>query len=273
MTAMGDIGDATTNPGGNHGDDPGESASDNAGVEEPFRVDVPGYSGGLGTLVVRAQRGEIDLTAIPVREITERYRQLWRRTQVTGEPRADPREVADFLTLASRLLTLKANLLLPDAALNGDAAEEEPDLATEPGRRLAEYRLFKAAAEALLSDAAEDGARSFLGLVAADVVPVERLRIPPEKLAAAFRTVLERLSEPDPLPVGAVTFSVADKTEALRAALRERTTMEFEQLFEGVASRLEAVAIFLALLELLRSGEARVEQLEAFGGISVTRVA
>ena len=124
----------------------------------------------------------------------------------------------------------------------------------------------------MLADAAEEGARSFLGLVAPDIVPVERLRIPPERLAAAFRAVLERIAEPDAIMVGTITYSVADKAESLREILRESGRVQFESIFEGVSSRLEAVAIFLGLLELLRNGEAKVEQLEAFGGISVSRI-
>ncbi len=37
-----------------------------------------------------------------------------------------------------------------------------------------------------------------------------------------------------------------------------------------MSSRLEAVACFLALLEMLKRGEATVEQRDAFGPITVT---
>ena len=57
--------------------------------------------------------------------------------------------------------------------------EEEAPPETDAGRRLAEYRLFRAAMEALLLEPAETGERSFLGLVAPEVLPLERLRIPP----------------------------------------------------------------------------------------------
>jgi chromatin segregation and condensation protein Rec8/ScpA/Scc1 (kleisin family) len=100
------------------------------------------------------------------------------------------------------------------------------------------------------------------------VIPVERLRIPPERLAAAFREVLVRLSEAEPLPIGAVTFSVDDKMDELRARLR-REVLSFDDLFAAVTTRLEAVACFLALLELLRLGEAVVDQDEPFGAITV----
>ncbi len=229
---------------------------------ERFHVEVDGFSGSLEQLVVRAQRGEIELDGIAVAEITGQYR---RRMEAAGE-QVDLREVADFLSLAARLVALKAARLNPGPPGAGEAEEDET--ADDAGRRLSEYRLFKAAAEALLAEAAEEGTRSFLGLVAPEIIPVERLRIPPERLAAAFRDVLLRLSEAEPLPLGAVIFSVAEKMAEIRDRLRSGL-LAFEELFAAVTTRLEAVACFLALLELLRLGEAIVDQEEPFGPITV----
>jgi segregation and condensation protein A len=226
-------------------------------------VDVPGFQGSLQELVSRAHRGDIDVSTISVSAITSGYR---RRLEGPG-PRPDLRETADFLTLLARLVAIKAAAVLPSQNLTDDLEEEE-DVGTDAGRRLAEYRLFKAAAEALLSEASDQGARSFLGLVSPEIIPVERMRIAPERLAAAFRAVLERIPEAEPLPV-AVTFSVAEKVAELRDRLNEGP-LAFEELFAGVSSRLEAVACFLALLELLKEGAATVEQPEPFGPITVS---
>jgi len=234
-----------------------------------FRIDLPVYQGPLDGLVGLAQRGEIDLAEVQVSEITASYR----RWLEASDPKPEAHEVADFLTLAGRLLTLKAQRLLPDGPLELDApAEEGEGDVDDPGARLAEYRLFKEAADALLSEVAEQGARSFLSLVAADVIPVERLAIPAERLAAAFRAVLERIPEVDPLHLQASLFSVEEKLAGLRDLLRSRRSLRFDELFHDVGSRLEAVATFLALLELLRAGSARVSQGEAFGDITVSLV-
>jgi segregation and condensation protein A len=237
--------------------------ADSTGPTIRFPVDVPGFSGSLEQLVVLAQRGDVDLDTIAVAEITGAFRS---RMDAAGD-QVDLREMADFLTLAARLVALKAARLNPaDSGVDEDG--DEADAGDDAGRRLTEYRLFKAAAEALLAEVAEEGARSFLGLVAPDVIPVERLRIPPERLAAAFRDVLARLSDAEPLPVGAITFSVEEKLAELRDRLRGGR-LAFDELFAAVTTRLEAVACFLALLELLRLGEAVVEQAEPFGPISV----
>ena len=237
--------------------------ADGADPAARFPVEVAGFSGSLEQLVARAQRGEVDLDGIAVAEITGSFRA---RFEAAGSE-ADLRELADFLSLAARLVALKAGRLDP-ADRTPEEDEDEQDPGGEAGRRLTEYRLFKAAAEALLAEAAEEGTRSFLGLVAPDVIPVERLRISPERLAAAFRDVLARLAEEEPLPLGSVTFSVDEKMDELRRLLGAGP-VEFDELFAAVTTRLEAVACFLALLELLRLGEAVVAQDQPFGPISV----
>src|ERR1700730_2307670 len=255
MVRVGEHDDATT---------PGLATSVVRGDEESrFPIDVPGYQGSLEDLLRRAQRGDIDLTQISVSAITDAF-----RIRLEGaSPRREMRDVADFLTLVARLVSLKASAVLPDQPLGEDLEPEDPG--SDAGRRLAEYRLFKAAAEALLADTADTGARSFLGIVSPEVIPIERMRIPPERLAAAFRTVLERLAAAEPLPVGAVTFSVEEKVAQLRARLAQGACL-FEDLFTACASRLPAVACFLALLELLRLGEATVDQSDPVGPITVT---
>ena len=233
-----------------------------------FAVDVPGFRGSLEQLVATAHRGEIDLAALPVSEITAGFRAR------LDEADTDPRDIADFLTLASRLLALKAARLLPDGAIDAEeAALEDATEVDDPGARLAEYRLFRAAAEALLADASEQGARSFLSTVCPDVVPSERLTIAPERLLHAFRAVLERLPDVDTLEVPVTAVSVEAKTAELRELLNAHGTLRFDELFAAARSRLEAVAGFLALLELIKRGEARVDQDGTFGEITVTATA
>ena len=80
--------------------------------------------------------------------------------------------------------------------------------------------------------------------------------------------MLERLQDAGPLPVGMVTFSVEEKVIWLQGLLA-RGPLEFEGIFAEVSTRLEAVACFLALLELLKRGRAVVDQPEVFGPIRV----
>jgi segregation and condensation protein A len=231
-----------------------------SGWPRRFPVEVGGFSGTLEELVLAAQRGDVDLRDLPVAQVTTQVSR-----QLTGsELGGDLRDAAEALSLLARLLSMKAVKVTEGTA----ELEEEEVVESEAGRRLAEYRLFRAAMEALLLEPAETGERSFLGLVAPEVLPLERLRIPPDRLAAAFRQVLERLQDAAALPVGMVTFSVEEKVAWL-VELLGRGPVEFEAIFAEVTTRLEAVACFLALLELLKRGVAVVDQPQPFGPIRV----
>ena len=138
-------------------------------------VDAPGFHGSLEELVARANRGDVDLTELSVSAVVEEARSALEAPERQG----DLRGVADALTLLARLVALKAAAVLPDQ----DTTCSSPRTTSPPtpGRRLAEYRLFKAAAEALLAEAATEGARSFLGLVSTRGDPG---RAPPDRPGA-----------------------------------------------------------------------------------------
>ena len=67
-------------------------------------------------------------------------------------------------------------------------------------------------------------------------------------------------------------FTVSDKIEEILYTLRDRLEMVFSELFANAGSRAEVVVTFLALLELIRLKRLRVQQVEAFGEINVTKV-
>lgn len=242
---------------------PSVTAETGSAGQGRFPIDLPAFQGSLEELTMQAQRGDIDLATIPIAEITADYRHRLR-----GDTPAQLRDQADFMALAARLVRLKAQAMMPadDAVAE---LEEEPDPATDAGRRLAEYRLYKAAAEALLTEPSEEGARSFLAMVTPEVIAIERLRIPPERLVAAFRAVLERLAAVETPTITAITYSVLEMAARLRQRLQRQPRLSFDELFSEVSSRLEAVALFLGLLELLRGAEAEVLQTESLGPITV----
>ena len=64
-------------------------------------------------------------------------------------------------------------------------------------------------------------------------------------------------------------FTVADKINVLRDRLTSHTRFGFTELFADAASRNEVVATFLALLEMIRLKQLKIEQAENFGDIMI----
>jgi segregation and condensation protein A len=163
-------------------------------------------------------------------------------------------------------MALKAAQVVPDTGLDLEAVEgtgTDASPADDPGSRLAEYRLFRAAVDGFLADATGEASRTFLATVGppAAAVPTDStLTISQERLVGALRGVLARLPETPPATITAApAVSVEERCAALRTLFAERGAVPFVELFATATSRLEAVATFLALLELLKRGEVLVE--------------
>lgn len=225
-----------------------------------YLVRTPAFDGPIELLLSLAQRAEIDLKAIALASLTDDFLRAL-------EQRRPPIErLAAFLVIAARLVQLKAAALMPAAEIG----EEEDLQAWEDAikDRLAEYKRFKELAESLMRRHAS-GQFTFAGLLEPDVIPQPRVQVSLDVLAAAFKLVLDRLPPSDEVRVELEQVSLSDKLGELRGLLRRQPQMNFSAIFHSSRTRLEAVVMFLALLELIRIGEARVAQASAFGEITI----
>lgn len=207
----------------------------------------------LEELVGQAQRKELDLGPVSLADLSRRLRE---RLDEAGEG-VDLLWGAESLEQLSRLLELKLGRGGEELAGGAPAGLEEggPD----PQARIEEYRIFKAAAGALLADS-NAGPKAFLRVLGLPLEPRADLHLSPETLALAFGELLAKLPETDELQFTLPRYSVEEKVAWLRRLLSERSPLAFDEVFASSADRLEAVAIFLGLLELIWTREASCSQ-------------
>jgi chromatin segregation and condensation protein Rec8/ScpA/Scc1 (kleisin family) len=165
-----------------------------------------------------------------------------RRAKV-AEP--DAQELADFLDQASRLVVLKASRVLPDEGIDLEAAAAAGDDAwiVDPGSRLADDRLFRAAVDQFLASATDEAGRSFLATaLRPEGAPTERLSISQERLIGALRGALARLPKVATVSVSApaTAVSVDARCAAVWTLLAERDMVSLDDLFVAATSRLDA---------------------------------
>ncbi|MHB1501339.1 MAG: segregation and condensation protein A [Candidatus Dormibacteria bacterium] len=223
---------------------------------------------GLGEMVAQAQRGDLDLSQVSLAELSRRLRQrVLDRSQ-----ELDLLWAAESLQLLTRLLELKMGRRMDDLSEDSLTPPESAFEEADPGARLEEYRMFRAAAGVLLADA-NAGPRAFLRVLGLPVEPRASLRLSPEQLALAFGELLARLPDAEEVRFTMPTYTVEEKVVELRELLQERGTLQFDEVFASARDRMEAVALFLALLELVWNGEADCHQESVSAPIVVERVA
>ena len=223
-----------------------------------LEVVTPIFEGPLDLLLALVEREELEILQVPLATVTDAY-----LVEISRLHHPDPREMADFLWLAARLLLLKSIRLLPGE----QPTEEEVDLLgweEDVRRRLEEYRVYKEMAQNLMERVAEE---PFTFPAPAREVEVQGQEEPLQldALVVAFQSVLARIP-PRPLVFQGNRWTLEDKLAQVAHRLRSGPFEFVEWLLES-EDRLEAVVAFVAILELLRQFRIAIRQKESFGPI------
>ncbi|MDR1807755.1 MAG: segregation/condensation protein A [Propionibacteriaceae bacterium] len=236
-----------------------------------FAVRLDVFEGPFDLLLGLIAKHKLDITEVALSQVTDDFISYIR---LQG-PNWNLDQTSQFLVVAATLLDLKTARLLPSGEV-----EDIDDLELLEARdllfaRLLQYRAFKQVAawiERTLADQARRAARpggleaEFRGLM-----PEVTLTLTPAEFAAlAARAMIPAEAPRVSLAhVWVPKVSVAEEAEWLGERLRRDKRATFRDLVAG-ASRLVTVARFLAVLELFRSGQVGIEQLDPLADLMLT---
>ena len=230
-----------------------------AGLPEEWRVELPTFEGPLDLLLHLVRINEVDLTDIPVAVICDQFHQY---LQLMEELNLDI--AAEYIYEAALLIHLKSRVLLPRPET--EDGEETEDPRQELVQRLVEYQRMKTAAQNL---AEVDVLRQGLWTRRPGELPgpdseesLELGEISLFDLLGALRQVLVRYEHEHPPPwhIARETFSVRSQFERLMSRLSLDRPVDLLADLRGRTCRAEAVAAFLAVLELARLRLIRLHQ-------------
>ncbi len=215
---------------------------------EAYRFRVAGFEGPLDLLLHLVRVNELDILDLPIVEIARQYQEyldLMREMnlEVAGE----------YLVMAATLLHIKSRMLLPADPGAGEEGGPSVDPRAELAQQLLEHQKYRQAAENLQ---AMESVRSLIwtreGRVPADFAGEEVLLVDLYDVLSAFRKLLARLGEEARIQLRRDDVSVADKIGWLATLLEERGSVDLLALFEDVPDRIQRIATFLAVLEMVR---------------------
>jgi segregation and condensation protein A len=220
-------------------------------------VAVGEFEGPLGILLDLVERGRLEVTAISVADITAGYLE-----RIKALDNHSPEELSEFLQLGARLLYIKSLALLPQES----AAEQDEEI-RQLNLELEEYhRMQVAARELARRGPAHTWQRGTTERLAPNELPLPTIELP--QLAEAFTRALRRMEPAPKTGVIRPHLSLETVVQRLRHRL-ESGSYNLQQLLDDCRDRLEVIVTFLALLELVRDGQARVVQAGQFDPITV----
>lgn len=234
-------------------------------LPESWKVRLPIFEGPLDLLLELIRINKVEITDIPVAPICDQFHEYVQLMEVLNLDVA-----GEYVYMAAYLILLKSKMLLPRRRTKtGEEIEEDPrqDLV----ERLLEYQRLKEAAQVL---AEVDNVRRGMWVrtsderkdLAAEETPELNLSdVSLFDLLRTFKTVLDRFERehPEPMLLHGETFSVRDQLDRLLRALRASRPHDLLDELRSLSCRAEAIAAFLAVLEMARLNLVRVHQTES----------
>jgi segregation and condensation protein A len=237
-------------------------------MESDYKVKLEIFEGPLDLLLYLIKRDEIDIYDISLERITRQYLEY---LQAFKELNIDV--AGEFVVMAATLIYLKSRSLLPVDQQPPDEDADEEDPRWDLIRQLLEYKKFKEAAEQLQTRALQQErifARSASASPTTADAPFRLGEVGIFQLINAFQAVIKRVEAQENLrEIFGEHFTVSDKIDWILQRVTHGASLRFSELFEGVASRVEIVVTFLALLELVRLKQVRALQTSAFQEIEI----
>ena len=258
------VADAAATPAAKPASRPDEDSA------SPFSVTVGQvYDGPLDLLLDLVRKQNIDIYDIPIAKITAQFLAYVEHMKAT-----DVDTAGEFIYMSAMLIHIKSKMLLPRSPAEGAEGEAE-DPRRELVERLLEHERFRNAAQMLqqkrqLEEATwtNPGIRDFRQEaeddqdIAADTMDLVRV----------FREILERAKNRPILDVTEDTVTVRQMIEFLRRRLMmEDRPVALSKLLANSRSTSAVIAMFLALLELVRLQAILLRQDRGFSEIFVKK--
>lgn len=232
-------------------------------------ISLPWFEGPLDLLLALIHKDNIDISDLPVADITSQYLDYLRQAE-----ELDIDLGAEFAYMASTLIHIKSQCLL---ARDPEIAAREEDPRQDLIRQLLEHKQLQHITTAL-GQALEAGSsiwtRSSMGDFELPPEPppdpngpmnlLEVLRLARRALdtARTYKVVNPR----DSVTVRDMVFWLEDR---LRGGRRQVDALS---LLDEQPSRDHRACLFLAMLELTRQSRIRLDQSECFGDVQLTRL-
>jgi segregation and condensation protein A len=236
-------------------------------MEDDYKVRLEVFEGPLDLLLYLIKRDEVDIHEISIERITRQYLEYLQAFKELNIELA-----GEFVVMAANLIYLKSRSLLPVDQKPPDEDVEEDDPRWDLIRQLIEYKKFKeAAAELHQRELEQEGI--FLreggsGSLVGDPLHLGDVGI--FQLINAFQVLIRRVeARQEVQEISSERFSVSEKIDAILQRIGRGAPVHFSDLFGTVASRVEVVVTFLALLELIRLKQVRAIQKNIFEEIEI----
>ena len=211
---------------------------------QAFAIWLEQFAGPLDFLLYLVKKNNVDLTQMPILPITEQY------LAYISELDTEHFELAgDYLLMASTLIAIKTELLLPKPETPSDERDPKAELI----ERLEEYAQIKVASQRL-DNLVRLERDVFLAMVSMPSQDIMNAELPNYSLNLLIDSIFKMQLQPDyqmhTIKVDAVPLS--DRIASISRQLSTDGAHSFYELLDKTQGKIGVVVSFVAVLELMK---------------------
>ncbi len=227
-----------------------------------YQIKLDQFEGPFDLLLFFIERDELDIYNIPITRIINDFLDF-----IHSQESLNIELSSEFILFISTLMRIKAKMLLPRKEI--DAQGNEIDPRQELVDKILEYKKYKEVSARMAEMEADrmlmikrgniQKELSSIGEEASEGTEVQTITM--FKLMKAFERVMQRYHDRFNKPIHTVVrynYSIEQsKTDLISMAQSERT-LSFERVFDAIENRVQAIFIFLSMLELVQGKFLRI---------------
>ncbi len=228
-----------------------------------YHVKTDKFEGPLDLLLELIEKEKLNITELSLAHVADQY-----LDHIRDNENIHLENLAEFLSVAAKLILIKSRALLPLLEFTEEEEEEIKDLA----KQLEEYKKFKEAS-LVLGKIAESGMISYSR---SGYLGVQPLFYPPENFNVFdfkkyFQAVLAEIPIIEKLEEEVVreVVTLEERINDLQNTLRRRVETSFSEITHNASDKIDVILSFLAMLEMVKQRIIEAEQQELFHDIKL----
>lgn len=211
------------------------------------------------------EKEKLHVSELSLAQVADQYLE-----HIRGNERINLANLAEFLSVASKLMLIKSRALLPVLEFTEEEEEEIKDLA----RQLEEYKKFKQASHVIsrmLYSSRVSYCRESYAEIAPDFYPPENINI--FDLKKCFQVILSEIPIIEKLEeeLVAEVITLEEKIAHLQVIITQKMETYFSEVTAGSLDKIDIIVSFLAILEMIKQKIIQVEQGELFEEIKIKK--
>ena len=234
-----------------------------------YKVNIDNFEGPLDLLLFFIQRDKLDIYDIPISNITNDFLKY-----ISYLNKMNIDIGADFIYMASLLMNIKSKMLLPSTISDED---EEIDPREDLVLKLVEYKKYKDISDELSKVMNDYNLTHKTSIKDQYKIFENNQELIDQKLdlydiIRTYADLIDNIENVTNYELDFEEISVSDQINFIRDILKNKKEITFSNLIKKFNNKIFLIYTFIAILEMIRSREIKIEQKKMFSDIYIINI-